>query len=166
MYVLISLESHLAKETIAVWNKNPLSSIQIPLKNQPKVCWSIWKPLLVMGTILEDQFQDSIRQLLGEQSLCLHCHINWRLVPCWSFSESYQSQLQLQPFLKRAGTAPGCFSLLSNDALTRRGSSLLASDSSEGHNPTLEPRACLMLSSTVVKQELWELEQWVRSLML
>lgn len=147
------LGSHSAKEIIVTWSKHLLLSIPIPLKNHSEVCRRnrVWKSLLVMATILEEQFQASIRQLLREQSLCLHCHINLTLVPGWSFSEFYKSQVQLQHHPKRTGTAPGSFSSLVSDALTMRDSSKMSSD--WRLRQTVEARACLLQASSIVKLE-------------
>lgn len=150
---LMFLGSHSAKEIIVKWSKYLLFLIQIPLKNHPKVCrrGRVWKFLLVMATILEEQFQNWIRQLLRKQPICLHCSINLKLVPGWSFSETVSTPASSKEdwylsrllFLAGTGTPPGYFSSLVSDALS--------SDWHENHNPTVEPRASLLSASSVVK---------------
>ena len=73
---------------------------------------SYWTEL--MATILEEQFQNWIRQLLRKQPICLHCNINLKLV----LDGVSVKQFQLQHHPERTGTSPGYFSLLVSDALT------------------------------------------------
>ena len=102
---------------------------------------SDWTEL--MATILEKQFQNWIRQLLRKQPICLHCNINLKLVPGWSFSEtvSTPASSKMDWYFSRLLFLPNEWCLDNN----------MSSDWHENHSTTVEPRASLLSASSVVK---------------
>ena len=102
---------------------------------------SDWTEL--MATILEKQFQNWIRQLLRKQPICLHCNINLKLVPGWSFSEtvSTPASSKMDWYFSRLLFLANEWCLDNN----------MSSDWHENHSTTVEPRASLLSASSVVK---------------
>ena len=117
---------------------------------------SYWTEL--MATILEEQFQNWIRQLLRKQPICLHCNINLKLVPGWSFSETVSTPASS----RRDWYFSRLLFLASEWCLDYN----VSSDWHENHSTTVEPRASLLSASSVVKLGVQGLGCHKRSLIL